>query len=161
MAFCIIQIAYLRKFDTVFEIYWVNFGFLFKIKVWYFWGKLNCPIATVLEKAGLDFATRPRAGPGVVWSGIFSYTCSFFRDFFRSSRVTPPHEEQFSIKVLFRRPKVHRMHHGTPQKRSNRPARATLALWNVTWSPRVLHIWEKRSKTADFDRWPWPTISKH
>ena len=48
-------------------------------------------------------------------------------------RVTPsPHGEQFSIKVLFRHPKVHRMHHVTPdvtpQKRSNRPVRATLAL---------------------------------
>ena len=33
MASCIIQIVYFRKFDTVFEIYWVNFEFLFKIKV--------------------------------------------------------------------------------------------------------------------------------
>jgi hypothetical protein len=78
-----------------------------------------------------------------------------------STRVThPPHDEQFSIKVLFRGPKVRRMHQGTPPKKSNRPTRTNLALWNVTWSPRVLDIWEKRSKTADFDRRPWGTISK-
>jgi hypothetical protein len=52
------------------------------------------------------------------------------------------------------------MHHGTPQQSRNRPTRANYALWNVAWSPRVLDIWEKRSKTADPDRRPWPTISK-
>ena len=52
------------------------------------------------------------------------------------------------------------MHHGTPQKKGDRPTRANYALWNVTWSPRVLDIWEKRSKTADSDRRPWGTISK-
>ena len=46
----------------------------------------------------------------------------------RTRGPSPTYEEQFSIKVLFRRPKVHRMHHGTPQKKGNRPARATLAL---------------------------------
>ena len=79
----------------------------------------------------------------------------------RSTAVEwPPHEEQFSTKVLFWGPKVHRMHHGTPQKYRNRPTRANYALWNVAWSPRVLDIWEKRSKTADSDRRPWGTISK-
>ena len=53
------------------------------------------------------------------------------------------------------------MHHGTPQKKGDRPTRAHYALWNVAWSPRVPDIWEKRSKTADPDRRPWPTISKH
>ena len=53
------------------------------------------------------------------------------------------------------------MHHGTPQKYRNRPTRANYALWNVAWSPRVLDIWEKRSKTADSDRRPWGTIKKH
>jgi hypothetical protein len=70
-----------------------------------------------------------------------------------NNRVTP-HDEQFSTKVLFRGPKVHRMHHGTPQKNGNRPTRANLALWNVTWSPRVLDIREKWPKTAGSDRWP-------
>ena len=53
------------------------------------------------------------------------------------------------------------MHHGTPQKCNNRPTCAKYALWNVAWSPRVLDIWEKRSKTADSDRGPWGTIKKH
>jgi hypothetical protein len=76
-------------------------------------------------------------------------------------RVTP-HDEQFSTKVLFRSPKVHRMHYGTLKKKGgNRPTRANLAVWNVTWSPRVLDMLEKRSKTAEFDRWPWRTIFKH
>ena len=73
----------LQNPDRILKKVWPNmqnllgkFRIYFQNKSLIFWGKLNCPIATVLKKPGLDFATRPRAGPGAVWSGIFSYSCS-------------------------------------------------------------------------------------
>jgi hypothetical protein len=71
-ASCIIQIVLWEKFASICRIYWINLDFLFKIKVWIFWGKLNIPQNST-EKTETQICNARRAGAPAGCPGLISY----------------------------------------------------------------------------------------